>query len=75
MNLKWFKGLDEHNKKLVKQDILAARPAFKRLLILLEEEHATIVNKIETKYSMNNHKVQVAELRAMTKLINLIKET
>lgn len=79
MNIKWFKGLDEQQKKEMKVQILESRLVLDRLAKLLREEleeSVTDMAKKEHFYMPSWSEYQASRLgeqRALRKAIELIE--
>ena len=78
-NLKWFNGLSDEDKKVLKGDLVTARPALERLQELLEVEHKEIVSSMVNKKSFSldwkhYQASMIGELKAIETLQKLIKE-
>ena len=79
MNLKWVKGLSEEQRKILKQDLIIARPALERLYELLDAEHKEVISAMQNKnaFSLNWKHYQaslIGELNAIDKVKQLIKD-
>ena len=79
MNLKWFKGLDAEEEKRLRGDLAAAKPALRRLQVLLQAEYLETVSAMQKKsnFSLDWKHYQaskIGELNALETLQQLIKE-
>jgi len=73
MNLKWFKGLGDTSSAELKIQLKESRLVLERLDELLEQERIDIHKKIETKYSIDDHRLSVGSLRTITAVQKLIR--